>query len=366
MEFIDLKQQYVRYKEEIVIRMNQVLDSGQFIMGPEVRELESTLATYVGAKHAIGCGNGTDALLLPLLAHGIGRGDEVITVPFTFAASAEVPAFLGACPVFVDIDEQNYTIDPESIERAITPRTRAIIPVSLYGHPADMDAINDIASRHNLVVIEDACQSFGSLYKGRRSCGLSQYGATSFFPSKPLGCYGDGGMLFTSDDAMAAKIRSLVAHGQSKRYEHKYVGLNFRLDTLQSAVMLAKWPHFEDEANARQRIGSQYSECFAGTSIITQKIESWCNRSVYAQYSIRISQRDEVIRELKDQGIPTAVHYPVPLHLQEAYRYLGYKEGDFPISEQVACEIVSLPMHPFLTDADIIRIANAVKSSLKS
>lgn len=364
MEFIDLKQQYRLYKAEIQERMNRVLDNGQFIMGPEVKELEATLAAYVGMKHGIGCGNGTDALLLPLMAHNVGPGNEVITVPFTFAASAEVVAFLGAKPVFVDVDEQNFNMNPALLEKAINPRTKAIMPVSLYGQTPDMDLINAIARKHNVVVIEDACQSFGAEYKGRKSCGLSDYSATSFFPSKPLGCYGDGGMVFTNDDTMALKIRNLVAHGQSKRYEHKYIGLNFRLDTLQAAVMLAKWPYFESEAEARNRIGARYSECFAGTKAITQKIEPWCTRSVYAQYSIRIPNRDKLIAELNARGIPTAVHYPIPLHMQEAYKYLGYKEGDFPVSEKVSQEIMSLPMHPFLTDAEIVQIANAVKEFL--
>jgi UDP-2-acetamido-2-deoxy-ribo-hexuluronate aminotransferase len=362
MEFIDLKEQYRRYRDPIQARINKVLDSGQFIMGPEIKELESTLATYVGMKHGIGCGNGTDALLLPLMAHNIGTGDEVITVPFTFAASAEVAAFLGAKPVFVDVDTQNFTMNPELLEKAITSRTKAIIPVSLYGHPADMDAINVIARKHNVLVIEDACQSFGAIYKGKKSCGLSEYGATSFFPSKPLGCYGDGGMVFTNDDAMALKLRNLVAHGQSKRYEHKYIGLNFRLDTLQAAVMLAKWPHFEEEASARKRIGEKYSACFANSNATAQKIESWCDRTIFAQYSLRVPNREKLLAELNAQGIPTAVHYPIPLHLQEAYRYLGYKEGDFPVSEQLAREIMSLPMHPFLSDAEVIQIATAVKN----
>ena len=363
MEFIDLKRQYSLYKEEIDSRIQKVIESASFIMGKELKELETKLADYVGVKHAIGCASGTDALLLPLMAYGVGEGDEIITTPFTFIATAEVISFLKAKPVFVDIDEKNYNIDVREIEKKITSRTKGIIPVSLYGQPADMDEINKIAKKHNLFVIEDGCQSFGAIYKGRKSCGLSDVGATSFFPSKPLGCYGDGGMVFTDNDELAEKMRSLLNHGQVARYVHHYVGLNMRLDNLQAAILLSKFEHFEKEANLRHEIGFKYNELLKD-SVIIPHIESYTDRCVFAQYSIRVKNREEVIKKLSDASIPTAVHYPIPIHLQKAYSYLGYKEGDFPVSERVSKEIMSIPMHPFLTDEDLKFITDNVKKSL--
>lgn len=363
MEFIDLKKQYSLYKEEIDSRIQKVIESASFIMGKELKELETKLADYVGVKHAIGCASGTDALLLPLMAYGIGEGDEIITTPFTFIATAEVISFLKAKPVFVDIDEKNYNIDVSKIEEKITSRTRGIIPVSLYGQTADMDEITKIAKKYNLFVIEDGCQSFGAIYKGRKSCGLSDVGATSFFPSKPLGCYGDGGMIFTNNDELAEKMRSLLNHGQVARYVHHYIGLNMRLDNLQAAILLAKFEHLEKEANLRHKIGLKYNELLK-CSVITPYIESYTDRCVFAQYSIRVKNREEVIKKLGEAGIPTAVHYPIPIHLQKAYSYLGYKEGDFPVSERVSKEIMSLPMHPFLTDDDLKFITDNVKKSL--
>lgn len=359
--FIDLKSQYEAYKEEMNKEVLDVLSSTQFIMGPQVTKLEENLAAYTGAKCAYACSSGTDALLLALMAIDIQPDDEIITTPFTFIATAETMALLKAKPVFVDIDETTYNIDPRLIEAKITPKTKAIMPVSLYGQCADMDAINAIAQKHNLVVIEDACQSFGAEYKGKKSCNLSTIGCTSFFPSKPLGCYGDGGAIFCSDDDLAAKIKSLLNHGQGKRYEHKYIGINGRLDALQAAILNVKMNHFDDEVQKRIAIGNRYSALLADADVITPKVMDDRN-SMYAQYSIRVKNRESFMQKLNDAGVPTAVHYPIPLHLQEALAYLGYKKGDFPISEQVGTEIMSLPMSPFLTQEHQDFIVKTIKA----
>jgi len=359
--FIDLKSQYEAYKEEINTEVLGVLSSTQFIMGPQVTKLEENLATYTGAKYAYACSSGTDALLLALMAIDIQPGDEIITTPFTFIATAETIALLKAKPVFVDIDETTYNIDPKLIEAKITPRTKAIMPVALYGQCADMDAINAIAQKHNLVVIEDACQSFGAEYKGKKSCNLSHIGCTSFFPSKPLGCYGDGGAIFCSDDALAEKIKSLLNHGQGKRYEHKYIGINGRLDALQAAILNVKMNHFDAEVAKRIEVGERYSALLKDADVITPKIMSDRN-SMYAQYSIRVKNRESMMQKLSDKGVPTAVHYPIPLHLQEALSYLGYKKGDFPLSELIGTQIMSLPMSPFLTQEQQDFVVNAIKA----
>jgi UDP-2-acetamido-2-deoxy-ribo-hexuluronate aminotransferase len=360
INFIDLQAQYLAYQEEIDREVLDVFSSAQFIGGEKLNRLENSLATYTGTKHAIGCSSGTDALLLALMALDIGAGDEVITTPFTFIATAEVIALLGATSVFVDIERDTYNIDATKIEDAITERTKAILPVSLYGQCADMDAINYIASKHNIPVIEDACQSFGATYNGKKSCNLSTIGCTSFFPSKPLGAYGDGGAVFTSDDALAAKIRMLLNHGQNERYKHKYIGINGRLDAVQAAVLNVKLKHFEKEVQEREEIGARYSDLLEDTDVITPKIKEG-NTSVYAQYSIRVKDREAMVEKLTEQGIPTAVHYPVPLHLQEAFAYLGYKVGDFPISEEVAQQIMSLPMSPYLKEDQQDFIIQAIK-----
>jgi UDP-2-acetamido-2-deoxy-ribo-hexuluronate aminotransferase len=364
MEFIDLKTQYKLYKDEIDKKIKENIDNATFINGKDLTDLENTLASYVGVKHAVGCSTGTDALLIPLMAYGIKAGDEIITTPFTFAATAEVCCMLGAKPVFVDIDERTYNIDPSKIEEKITKNTKGIIPVSLYGQTADMDQINRIAKKHNLFVIEDGCQSFGAIYKGKKSCGLSDVGTTSFFPSKPLGCYGDGGMMFTSNTELYEKIKCIANHGQQGRYNHVMLGLNFRLDTLQAGIMLAKFKHFEDECKKRKEIGAKYSESFKSSEVITPYLAPYTDRSVYAQYSIRVKNRDELIKKLNDKKIPTAVHYPIPLHMQPGYKYLGLKEGDFPISEMISKEIMSLPMHPFLSDEDMNTVIKGVRESL--
>ena len=364
MDFIDLKAQYKLYKEEIDSKIKANIDNATFINGKDVTELENKLAEYVGAKYAIGCASGTDALLMALLAYDVKQGDEIITTPFTFAATAEVICFCGAKPVFVDIDERTYNIDVNQIEKKITPRTKGIMPVSLYGQAADMDKINEIAKKHNLFVIEDACQSFGAVYKGKKSCALSDVGVTSFFPSKPLGCYGDGGMAFTNNKELADKMRSIGNHGQQGRYNHTILGLNFRLDTIQAGIMLAKFNHFDKECNDRHRIGAKYSEMLSGNNVVTPYIATETTRCVYAQYSIRVKNRDKVVAHLASKNIPSAVHYPVPMHMQPGYKYLEYKKGDFPISEKVADEILSLPMHPFIKEEDIKAVVQAIKEAL--
>jgi len=356
MDFIDLKTQYRRIQASVDARLERVLEHGQYIMGPEVGELEQALAAYVGAKHCLAVSSGTDALLMPMMALGIGPGDEVITTPFTFFATAEMIALLGARPVFVDIEPRSYNVDPERVAAAITPRTKAIVPVSLYGQCADMDAINLTACNAGLPVIEDAAQSFGASYKGRRSGGLSFAGATSFFPSKPLGCYGDGGAVFTNDDAHATALREIRIHGQDRRYHHPRLGINGRLDSMQCAVVLAKLEVFDDEVAARGRIGRRYTElieeAFAGRP---GKVRTpWLapgHTSVYAQYTIEVEDREQVEAAMKRLGVPTAVHYPLPLHLQPVFAHLGQGPGAFPHAEAAARRVISLPMHPYLDEA---------------
>lgn len=363
MEFIDLKSQYKAYKDEIDERVLNIFSSAQFILGKEVEDLEYSLAKFVGSKHCITAASGTDALLISLMSLDIKTGDEVITTPFTFYASAEVIALLGATPVFVDINESTYNIDYSKLKDKITGRTKAIMPISLYGQVADMDEIKAIAG--DIPVIEDACQSFGAIYKGKRSCNLSTVGVTSFFPSKPLGCYGDGGALFCNDDELAKRIRITMNHGQSERYMHKHIGINGRLDAVQAAVLNVKMKYIDDELKKREELGELYSKKInaLGRDIITPKILSDRN-SVYAQYSIRVKNRSKVMAKLNEAGIPTAIHYPIPLHLQEAFGYLGLKRGDFPISELISDEIISLPMSPFLKVEDQDYIVDVLGKSV--
>jgi UDP-2-acetamido-2-deoxy-ribo-hexuluronate aminotransferase len=357
--FIDLKTQQERIKETLDKRIAIVLAHGQYIMGPEVCELEEKLAAYTGAKHCITVANGTDALLIAMMALGIKAGDEVVTTPFTFAATAEMIAFLGAIPVYVDIDPRTYNIDANLIEAAITPRTKAIIPVSLYGQCADMDAINAIAKKYDLPVIEDAAQSFGATYKGRKSCNLSTIACTSFFPSKPLGCYGDGGACFTSDGTLAKKMAQIRLHGQEGRYHHVAIGMNSRLDTLQAAILLAKLESLDHEIEMRQKVAEKYAELLHFADVVVPFIGSF-NTSVYAQYSILVNDRKTVQQKLKQAGIPTAVHYPMPLHLQPAFACLHQGEHTFPIAEDAARRIMSLPMHPYLDAKTLKYIADRV------
>jgi UDP-2-acetamido-2-deoxy-ribo-hexuluronate aminotransferase len=354
MEFIDLKKQYSVIKDKVQKRIEKVLESAQFILGPEIQEVENKLKEFVQAKHCVTVASGTDALYVALLALNIGRDHEVITTPFSFIATSEVIALCGARPIFVDIDPKTYNIDPFKIEKAITNKTKAILPVSLFGQCADMDAINEIGRKHRLPVIEDAAQCFGATYKGKSSCALAVVGVTSFFPAKPLGCYGDGGAIFTEDDALAEKFRQIRVHGQSRRYYHETIGFNARFDTLQAAILLEKLAIFPSEVAQRAKLGKYYSENLS-KKVITPHIEEH-NTHVFAQYTIQVDDRDMLIEKLKEKGIPTAVHYPVPLHMQPAFKYLGYRESDFPISERVASKVISLPMHPYLerTDQDLI------------
>jgi UDP-2-acetamido-2-deoxy-ribo-hexuluronate aminotransferase len=356
MEFIDLNSQYQASRALINQRIQTVLDHGQYIMGPEVAELEQWLAAYTGARHCVTVASGTEALVIALMALGIGAGDEVITTPFSFIATAEAIVLLGAKPVFVDIDPRTCNIDPALIAARITARTRAIMPVSLYGQPADMDDINAIAARHALAVIEDGAQSFGARYRGNKSCNLSTIGCTSFFPSKPLGCYGDGGALFTSDDELARAMREIRVHGQSRRYVHTRIGVGGRMDTLQCAIVLAKLECFEWELEQRSLAAAAYDAAFAGRlpTVACQRDRT----SVYAQYTILVEERERVRAALHATQIPTAVHYPVPMHLQPAYAHLS--ADACPVAVQMAARVMSLPMGPYLTPLQAHQVAEAV------
>ena len=352
IDFANLQYQYQLYKDEIDKAIHSVLDKSNYIMGEEIKELEDSLKVFTGSSNAITCGSGTDALLLSLMALDIKEGDEVITTPFTFIATAETIALVGATPVFVDIDSKTYNIDPSKIEEKITNKTKAIMPVSLYGQPAELDKIQDIANKYNLKVIIDGAQSFGATYKGKTDSNLGTISITSFFPAKPLGCFGDGGAVFTNDAELATKIKSLRVHGQSKRYHHSYVGLGARLDTIQAAVLNVKLKHYKKDLVLRQEVASKYTKALESKELITPYI-SKDSTSAFAQYSIRVKNRDKLQQKLKGLNIPTAVHYPIPLHLQECFTYLGYKKGSFPISELISQEILSIPMNPYVSDEEI-------------
>ncbi|MGP5069662.1 DegT/DnrJ/EryC1/StrS family aminotransferase [Psychrobacter faecalis] len=346
MQFIDLIAQQDRIKDKLNANIQKVLAHGQYILGPEVHELEEKLSAYTGAKYCITCANGTDALQIAQMAFGIGPGDEVITPGFTYIATAETVAVLGAKPIYVDINPKTYNLDIEQLEAAITPRTKAIIAVSLYGQCADFDAINAIAAKYNIPVIEDAAQSFGASYKGKKSCNLTTVACTSFFPSKPLGCYGDGGAIFTNDEALATVIRQIARHGQDRRYHHIRVGVNSRLDTLQAAILLPKLEILNDEMQARQRVAETYNQLFTEVGITTIPFIETQNQSAWAQYTIQVDNRDEIQAKLKEQGIPTAVHYPIPLNKQPAVADVN---AVLPVGDEVAQKVMSLPMHPYLT-----------------
>jgi UDP-2-acetamido-2-deoxy-ribo-hexuluronate aminotransferase len=366
MDFIDLKSQYKSLREPINQRIQQVLDHGQYILGPEVVELEKRLAARVGAKHCIAVASGTDALLMALMALEIGPGDEVITTPFTFVATAEVIALVGATPVFVDVEHDTCNIDVRALAAAITPRTRAIMPVSLYGQPADMDDINALAAaRGDITVIEDAAQSFGATYRGQQSCHLSRIGCTSFFPSKPLGCYGDGGAIFTDDDALAKASVEIRVHGQSDRYYHTRIGIGGRMDTIQCAVLLAKLDRFESEVSRRILLGARYAERIAASGARAGLVTVRDDRtSVWAQYTVRVDDRDGVQQRMKAAGIPTAVHYPRPLHQQPAYA--PYAPGmSFPVSESLAAHVISLPMSADLTEDQQDQVVTALAAATR-
>ncbi len=368
--FIDLKTQYQALKPQIQARIDAVLEHGQYIMGPEVKELEDKLAAFTGAKHCITCASGTEALLMSLMALGIGPGDEIVTTPFTFVATAEVIVLLGAKPVFVDVEPDTGNINADLIEAAITPRTKAIMPVSLYGQTADMDAINAIAAKNgNLPVIEDAAQSFGATYKGRQSCNISTIGCTSFFPSKPLGCYGDGGAIFTNDDTLAQAMREIRVHGQSQRYVHTRVGVGGRMDTLQCAIVLAKLERFEWEVQQRKEIGQRYTDEILslrganGPEAIQPPTIRSERTSVYAQYTVMVPNREALQKRLAEAGIPTAVHYPVPLNEQPAYKHLCCPDCT-PVAQKLAKLVMSLPMGPDLNAPTLIGILRELNEKI--
>lgn len=357
IEFAGIAAQGQRLRQVIEARIAKVLDHGRFIRGPEVRELEQKLAAFIGVPHCVSCANGTDALQLALMVLGIGRGDEVVVPAFSFFATAEAVLLVGATPVFVDIDPETFCIDPVLVEAAITPRTRAVITVSLFGQCADVDALEHVAAEHGIALIEDAAQSFGATYKGRHSCSFGRIACTSFFPSKPLGCYGDGGALFTHDAALHDRLLALSQHGQVRRYRHEYVGMNSRLDTIQAAVLLEKLAVFEDEICARARVADSYAEVLAGLPLRLPEVLA-DSTSVWAQYTVCLQQRDLLARALQDVGIPTAVHYPLPLHRQPAIAC----DVTMPVSEHAASCVLSLPMHPYLAHEDVVRIGGVVRS----
>jgi UDP-2-acetamido-2-deoxy-ribo-hexuluronate aminotransferase len=371
IDFIDLKAQQQLIYPALMKRIEQVLSHGKYIMGPEIKELEDRLAQYVGVKHAITCSSGTDALLMPLLAYGVGPGDAIFTTPFTFIATAEVIQLLGATPVFVDIEARTFNLAPGALAEAIAhlgknPKTanlspRGIIPVDLFGQPADYDRINALAQQHGMFVLEDAAQAFGATYKGKRAGALAEVAATSFFPAKPLGCYGDGGAIFTDNDDLASVLRSIRVHGQgTHKYDNVRIGLNGRLDTLQAAILLEKLTIFDREVDLRQEVAQRYSrdlQAILEVPYVTPEATS-----VWAQYSVLSEDRDQLQKNLKEAGIPTAVYYPLPLHLQGAFRHLGYQAGDFPRSEKASQHIFSLPMHPYLDEGDQRRIIRAILS----
>ena len=356
MQFIDLAAQQARIKDRIDAAIQRVLAHGQYILGPEVAELEERLAHYTGAKHCITVANGTDALQIALMALGVGPGDEVITPGFTYIATAEAAAVLGARPVYVDIDPRTYNLDPALLEAAITPRTKAIIPVSLYGQCADYDAINAIAARHGVTVIEDAAQSFGATYKGRKSCNLTTIACTSFFPSKPLGCYGDGGAIFTSDDELALVMRQISRHGQERRYHHVRVGVNSRLDTVQAAVLLQKLTILDEELELRQGVSRRYAALLSEPGVGVPSVEPH-NSSAWAQFTVRVEDRPEFVRRLDSAGIPVAIHYPLPLNQQPA---VADPRAHLPHGDLAAKQVISLPMHPYLSADCVEEVAKAM------
>lgn len=391
MQFVDLQAQYSRIQQEVEAAVLGVMRRGQYIMGPEVAELERALAGFVGVDHAIGCASGTDALVMALMAKGIGPGDAVFTPPFTFVATAEAIALVGATPVFVDIDLKTFNIDPSALEQAVRAvrecdgdlhplprfgaerlralRPRAVIAVDLFGVPADYRAINAIAAEQQLSVIEDAAQSFGAMQDGSRAGALSEIGCTSFFPAKPLGCYGDGGALFTDDAELAAMLRSIRVHGQGDhKYDNVRIGIAGRLDTMQAAVLLAKLPFFDDELKQRQRVAELYSERIAHAGLpLTRPAVATGSTSAWAQYSLlgrSGEERGRVIEALRRAGVPTAIYYPKPLHLQQAFAPLAYRSGDFPVSEDAARRVFSLPMHPYLGDDDVEAVCAAMAEAI--
>lgn len=363
IELVDLRKQYLSIKEDMDRAIQGVIESCRFIGGPEVESLEAEISRYLGVQYAVGCASGTDALQLALMALKIGPGDEVITTPFTFVATAESIAFLGARPVFVDIDPRTYCIDPGGIEDVLTEKTKTLLPVHLYGQTAEWEPIQAIARRHGLTLIEDGAQAIGAEYNGRKACSLGDIGCLSFFPSKNLGAYGDGGMVTTNDPARADTLRRIRGHGSTVKYQHKILGVNSRLDAIQAAILRVKLPHMDAWNERRRQHAALYNQLLADVEVVTP----FCapgNLHVYHQYSIRVRNRGALQAKLQAAGVPTAVHYPIPLHLQEAFQYLGYEEGAFPVSEHIAREILSLPMYPELEEDDIRYIADRIREAL--
>jgi UDP-2-acetamido-2-deoxy-ribo-hexuluronate aminotransferase len=362
IDFANLQLQYQTYKDKIDSNIHKILNKSNYILGEEVDILEQELQNFTGAKYAIACSSGTDALLLALMVLDIQPGDEIITTPFTWISTAEMMALIKAKPVFVDIEPDTYNIDANLIEAAITKKTKAIMPVSLYGQPADMDVIQAIADKHNLKVIVDGAQSFGSTYNNKTDSNLGDISTTSFFPSKPLGCYGDGGAVFTNNVEYANKTKLLRVHGQNKRYHHKYIGIGGRLDTIQAAILLAKLPNFKKELKDRQKVADHYT---SGLSKILQTPVIKSNRSsAWAQYTLRVKNRDFLQIKLQENGIPTSVFYPIPLHLQECFQYLRHQQGDFPISEKASNEVMSIPMNPFLTNEQLDFVVHKISGNI--
>jgi UDP-2-acetamido-2-deoxy-ribo-hexuluronate aminotransferase len=370
--FIDLQTQYKKHQTEIQAAINAVLEHGRYIMGPEIDRLESDLQNFTGVNHAIACGSGTDALLLALMSAGVAKGDAIFTTPYTFFATAEVIGLVGATPVFVDVDPVTYNIDPTSLADAIQQTDRkgelnpkGIIPVDLFGLPADYDSINSIAAKHDLFVLQDAAQSFGATYKGARTCSNTPLAATSFFPAKPLGCYGDGGAVFTNDAAVAETLKSMRVHGEGQdKYDNIRLGLNARMDSIQAAVLIEKMKFYKSEIELRQRVAEQYSELLkdhVNTPIIAKH-----STSVWAQYSITSDNRDPIRTALNEEQIPTAMYYPTPIHLSTAYAHLNHRVGDFPISENLSKTMFSLPMHPYLEEAQIEKICGVITSTVEN
>ena len=360
MQFIDLKSQQLRIREDIEARIQKVLDHGQYVLGPEIKEMEEMLASYVGVKHCVGASSGTDTLLIALLALGIGPGDEVITVPYTWISTAEMIALAGAKPVFVDIEESTMNMNASLLESAITDKTKAIMPVGIYGQTSDMKEICGIAEKHGSIpIIEDAAQSFGATHHDKKSCALSEIGSTSFFPSKPLGCYGDGGALFTDDDEIAEIMRQIRVHGQMKKHHHPRLGINGRLDSIQAAIVMAKMAIFDEEILKRQAVAEAYNARLDRDDITLPEVAPH-NTSVYAQYTILCEDRDSVQIALKKAEIPAVPYYAVPLHLQPVFNDLGHAKGDFPVTELVSDRCLSLPMNPYLTEEEIDRVCQAV------
>ncbi|WP_028316833.1 DegT/DnrJ/EryC1/StrS family aminotransferase [Desulfatibacillum aliphaticivorans] len=383
MQFIDLKAQQARIREDIEARLKVILDHGRYVMGPEIDEIEESLANFSGAKYGLGCASGTDALLLALLAKGIGPGDAILTTPFTFIATAEVVSLLNAVPVFVDIDPKTFNMDPAALEKTILamesgagdlplpktdnlPKPKGIIAVDLFGQVADYARIEAIAEKHGLFVVEDAAQSFGGLQNGKRACSFGDVACTSFFPAKPLGCYGDGGMCFTDDEELDKIMRSLRMHGQGDdRYDNVRIGINGRIDSFQAAVLISKFSIFPEELDLRQKAAERYNSLLAGSDKVVTPFVEEGNQSAWAQYTLKAAKpewRDQLLKHLQEQGVPTAVYYPKPLHRQDAFADLGYAKGDFPVSDDCAARVFSLPMHPYISEEDQEAVAKAILS----